>query len=87
MSGCFHTRLIPLSDLLPIVALASALLWVEELRKLFVRAALRDIGERQGLKSSESRGCPLRQSQRGTDLAGEQPAHPTATICAICYRR
>ena len=38
LNALFHTVPIPLADLLPIVALASLVLWVEELRKLFVRA-------------------------------------------------
>jgi Ca2+-transporting ATPase len=33
----FHTVPIPPADLLPIMVLASLVLWVEELRKLFVR--------------------------------------------------
>jgi hypothetical protein len=33
----FHTVPIPLADLLLIVVVASSVLWVEELRKLFVR--------------------------------------------------
>jgi Ca2+-transporting ATPase len=37
LSELFHTVPIPPADLLPIVALASLVLWVEELRKLFVR--------------------------------------------------
>jgi hypothetical protein len=32
---------LPLADLLPIAALASAVLWVEELRKLVARALIR----------------------------------------------
>jgi magnesium-transporting ATPase (P-type) len=34
----FHTVPIPVADLLPLVAVASAVLWVEELRKLVARA-------------------------------------------------
>jgi Ca2+-transporting ATPase len=37
LNELFHTLPIPPADLLPIVALASLVLWVEELRKLFVR--------------------------------------------------
>jgi len=37
LNELFHTVPIPLADLLPIVAVASAVLWVEELRKVFVR--------------------------------------------------
>jgi magnesium-transporting ATPase (P-type) len=37
LSGLFHTVPIPFFDLLPIVALASGVLWVEELRKAFAR--------------------------------------------------
>jgi Ca2+-transporting ATPase len=37
LNELFHTVPIPKADLLPIVAVASAVLWVEELRKLFVR--------------------------------------------------
>ena len=37
LNELFHTVPIPAADLLPIVAVASAVLWVEELRKLFVR--------------------------------------------------
>jgi magnesium-transporting ATPase (P-type) len=37
LNELFHTVPIPTADLLPIVAVASAVLWVEELRKAFVR--------------------------------------------------
>jgi hypothetical protein len=37
MNALFHTVPIPLADLLPIVGVASSVLWVEELRKLVVR--------------------------------------------------
>jgi magnesium-transporting ATPase (P-type) len=37
LSDLFHTVPIPPAGLLPIVAVASSVLWVEELRKLFVR--------------------------------------------------
>ncbi|MDP1900377.1 MAG: HAD-IC family P-type ATPase [Rubrivivax sp.] len=37
LNELFHTVPIPPADLLPMVAVASAVLWVEELRKLFVR--------------------------------------------------
>jgi Ca2+-transporting ATPase len=37
LNALFHTVPIPPADLLPIVAVASAVLWTEELRKLFVR--------------------------------------------------
>ena len=39
LNTLFHTVPIPLADLLPIVATASAVLWVEELRKALVRSA------------------------------------------------
>ncbi len=37
LNELFHTVPIPHADLLPIVAVASSVLWMEELRKLFVR--------------------------------------------------
>ena len=37
LSALFHTQPIPAADLLPIVAVASLVLWTEEVRKLFVR--------------------------------------------------
>jgi Ca2+-transporting ATPase len=40
LAGLFHTRPIPLAELLPIVAVASVVLWVEELRKLVARRRL-----------------------------------------------
>ncbi|MDP1691021.1 MAG: cation-translocating P-type ATPase C-terminal domain-containing protein, partial [Burkholderiaceae bacterium] len=43
LNELFHTVPIPAADLLPIVAVASAVLWVEELRKLFVRLRRRAI--------------------------------------------
>lgn len=41
MNALFHTRPLPLASLLPLVALASLVLWVEELRKLAHRTARR----------------------------------------------
>ena len=41
LSELFHTRPIPLADLLPLVAVASLVLWTEEVRKLFARARQR----------------------------------------------
>ncbi|MFN4349677.1 MAG: cation-translocating P-type ATPase [Hylemonella sp.] len=41
MNALFHTVPLPLPDLLPLVALASGVLWAEELRKLVVRQRLR----------------------------------------------
>jgi magnesium-transporting ATPase (P-type) len=41
MNTLFHTVPLPPASLLPLVALASAVLWAEELRKLIVRAARR----------------------------------------------
>ncbi len=41
LNELFHTVPIPPADLLPIVAVASAVLWVEELRKLLRRLGLR----------------------------------------------
>ncbi len=38
LSGWFHTVPLPLADLLPLVAVASGVLWAEELRKWVVRA-------------------------------------------------
>jgi len=51
LNELFHTVPIPAFDLLPIVAVASLVLWVEELRKLFVRVrqALRARGRRPNL--------------------------------------
>jgi len=37
LNELFHTQPIPLADLLPIVAVASLVLWTEEIRKLFAR--------------------------------------------------
>jgi hypothetical protein len=37
LNELFHTVPIPLADLLPIVAMASGVLWMEELRKGFLR--------------------------------------------------
>ena len=37
LNTLFHTVPIPLADLLPIVAVASGVLWMEELRKGFIR--------------------------------------------------
>ncbi|MFO1326816.1 MAG: HAD-IC family P-type ATPase [Rubrivivax sp.] len=37
LSAMFHTVALPLSQLLPLLAVASGVLWVEELRKLWVR--------------------------------------------------
>jgi hypothetical protein len=37
MNALFHTVPLPLSSLLPLLALASVVLWVEELRKLIMR--------------------------------------------------
>jgi len=37
LNKLFHTVPIPLADLLPIVAVASLVLWVEEVRKVFAR--------------------------------------------------
>ena len=37
LNKLFHTVPIPLADLLPIVAVASGVLWMEELRKGFIR--------------------------------------------------
>ena len=37
LNGLFHTVPIPPADLLPIVAVASLVLWTEEVRKLLVR--------------------------------------------------
>jgi Ca2+-transporting ATPase len=37
LNELFHTVPIPPADLLPIVAVASLVLWTEEARKLFVR--------------------------------------------------
>jgi Ca2+-transporting ATPase len=39
LNAMFHTVPIPLADLLPIVAVASLVLWAEELRKLIVRVS------------------------------------------------
>jgi Ca2+-transporting ATPase len=39
MNALFHTVPLPLASLLPLLALASLVLWVEEARKLIVRAA------------------------------------------------
>ncbi len=44
LNRLFHTVPIPLADLLPILAVASGVLWVEELRKVFVRARRRQPG-------------------------------------------
>ena len=41
MNTLFHTVPLPAATLLPLVALASLVLWAEELRKLLVRAARR----------------------------------------------
>jgi Ca2+-transporting ATPase len=41
MNALFHTVPLPASSLLPLLALASAVLWMEELRKLVVRASRR----------------------------------------------
>ena len=41
MNALFHTVPLPPAALLPLLALASAVLWAEELRKLLVRAARR----------------------------------------------
>ena len=38
MNTLFHTQPLPLASLLPLLALASLVLWAEELRKLVVRA-------------------------------------------------
>jgi len=38
LNELFHTQPIPAADLLPIVAVASLVLWTEEVRKLFARA-------------------------------------------------
>jgi len=38
MQALFHTVALPVASLLPLVALASAVLWAEELRKWVVRA-------------------------------------------------
>ena len=38
MNALFHTVPLPAATLLPLVALASAVLWVEELRKAVARA-------------------------------------------------
>jgi hypothetical protein len=37
LNTLFHTVPIPLADLLPIMAVASGVLWMEELRKGFIR--------------------------------------------------
>jgi Ca2+-transporting ATPase len=37
LGALFHTQPIPLPQLLPMVAVASLVLWTEELRKLFAR--------------------------------------------------
>ena len=37
MNALFHTVPLPLATLLPLLALASAVLWAEELRKWLVR--------------------------------------------------
>jgi Ca2+-transporting ATPase len=42
MQALFHTVTLPLASLLPLVALASAVLWAEELRKWVVRARRQD---------------------------------------------
>jgi Ca2+-transporting ATPase len=42
MNTLFHTQPLPLASLLPLVALASLVLWAEELRKWVVRARMRD---------------------------------------------
>jgi drug/metabolite transporter (DMT)-like permease len=42
MQTLFHTVALPLASLLPLVALASAVLWAEELRKWVVRARRQD---------------------------------------------
>ncbi len=44
LNRLFHTVPIPLADLLPIVAVASGVLWVEELRKVFVHGRRRHPG-------------------------------------------
>lgn len=41
LGAMFHTVPIPPADLLPVVALASVVLWTEEARKLIARAARR----------------------------------------------
>jgi Ca2+-transporting ATPase len=41
LNELFHTEPLPLASLLPLLALASCVLWVEELRKLFARSAAR----------------------------------------------
>ncbi len=41
MNTLFHTVPLPLATLPPLVALASCVLWAEELRKMFVRSGLR----------------------------------------------
>jgi Ca2+-transporting ATPase len=41
MNALFHTVPLPLESLLPLVALASCVLWAEELRKLVARANVR----------------------------------------------
>lgn len=41
MNALFHTQPLPLVSLLPLLALASLVLWAEELRKLVARRALR----------------------------------------------
>src|SRR5690606_12316321 len=41
MNALFHTVPLPLATLLPLLALGSAVLWAEELRKLLVRARAR----------------------------------------------
>jgi magnesium-transporting ATPase (P-type) len=40
MNTLFHTMPLPLATLLPLIALASSVLWIEELRKLLMRARL-----------------------------------------------
>jgi Ca2+-transporting ATPase len=42
MQALFHTVTLPLASLLPLVALASAVLWAEELRKWVVRSRRQD---------------------------------------------
>jgi len=46
MNTLFHTVPLPLATLLPLIALASTVLWVEELRKLLMRARSRAARER-----------------------------------------
>ena len=49
MNGLFHTVPIPFGDLLPLVAIASSVLWVEELRKWLVRGARKPVALMQSV--------------------------------------